>query len=253
MAASEKYWYCKFSTACKDGLDFPANPPPDAGLFIGALMDVYPSGEESLPKDWKKFAQKHPALADSLRMAASHFQPADEAPFRLCMQHYSIPVVKTRMMLDQQLHQHNIGLAANGDLPSVNRTGNGQMLVILGSNINETPTDTSVFDTNPAVQNQADIVDENPAIEASPIVAPSSTKYVRTIPTTKEYVKMVRQWRKGKGSMDEIMARIIAKSDAKKGQTSGEKERRKREKCEKREKKELRKREKREKREKNSQ
>lgn len=66
---ADHYWRNKLAAACRQGMEYPEKPLPDASLLIGALLEVRPGGEEKLGTNWKAFAEKHPYFADNMRLA----------------------------------------------------------------------------------------------------------------------------------------------------------------------------------------
>ncbi|UKZ66495.1 uncharacterized protein TrAtP1_007669 [Trichoderma atroviride] len=67
-------WYHASNTAYGISLNDPGdNEGPDAALFLGTLIFMEPYNENKLPRNWKKFAAKHPRHIQKIRKAASRF------------------------------------------------------------------------------------------------------------------------------------------------------------------------------------
>ncbi|KAL7906418.1 hypothetical protein GGI35DRAFT_482580 [Trichoderma velutinum] len=221
MSVSTRHWYRKFSLACRDGLHFPDKPLPDAGLFIGALQDVHPHGEEKLGKNWKALAEKHKWYAETLRLAARRFKLEDGSEFRLDFPSYNTPAkIKQRMMLSLASHKRSINKLTHSHqrrsnffspIQSKTPKQSRPRLAIRQAESSSLPSQNLSVDSQTPVPNQVVEANDEPAIQYSQVRHSPEPQMPPELKPD-EYAQMVKQLFNREGTKEELTARILQES-----------------------------------------
>ncbi|KAL7906414.1 hypothetical protein GGI35DRAFT_458090 [Trichoderma velutinum] len=197
-----RHWRKKLAKACRKGLHYPEESVPDAGLFIGALQEVHPYGEEKLGTNWKKFAEMQPFFADLVRLAARRFKFQNNSQLHLDFPpiHASSQIGR-RMKVSLEAHNEQTSQSVQSHVaPST------QPQLILHAE-----------DIQPTVQNQPVVTKAATPSRPYPPrrITVTPEPRMRTNLESEEYAELVKRLWNGEGTKEEITACILQESHEK--------------------------------------